>query len=251
MANNKICMDKDCIKFFVNPPEENNKEKVYYEAIKRAYGDMSRHTLHFQNGYKGNDKTSIDNRNNFRTARIEDLKTLMLNGGYEDRIFDIVNSKDKNKYELFDDIHDSLCNKVIESFTKEKSIMVKTDYSSKKRDDGFSYGQAQKIVNMTLKYVYMFYNYFNALDNSYKDELDKFNFIIPYLHSPVDSYVIDAAEGEGANGKKSYNFCCKRPKYPWSKLSHDEYIDYINDLRENLKQKDTSPFAWELSNYPF
>ena len=50
----------------------------------------------------------------------------------------------------------------------------------------FTYGNAQKWVNMTMKYLYLLRCLLNRQELGYIDE------ITPYLHVPIDSYIIEA-----------------------------------------------------------
>ncbi len=87
---------------------------------------------------------------------------------------------------------------------------------------GLSYGQAQKWLNMTLKYLYVLSYPFTAGQ-------------LVLFHAPLDSYVFSVA-------KKVLSV--QEPSNRWSKLDYDEYIDYQKELR--AKVKGTTVFAWEF-----
>lgn len=225
--SDKITIDAVAVKFFVNPPANGFKYEIYQEAARRAYGDMSRHTLHFTNPrYCGETKEAIVLREELKRR----LGCLLL--GKERYILD--HPKDYN------DNHKDLCNSVSKIFTvacnEQESLCIA---------ESFSMGQAQKFVNMVWKYVYLFYQYFYATEKSFDEELKLFNIIIPYLHTPVDSKVIEAAT------KKAYLKERINGPFPsWSKMTYEEYMEFQQKLRDNLPEG-TCPFLWELKNWPF
>lgn len=100
----------------------------------------------------------------------------------------------------------------------------------------FTYGQAQKLVNMMLKYLYIYYqcegwNDLEILSSSF--------------HVPVDSIVLKAV----FSGKDQYN------GKAWSKFDDydDEYVSCQNEIEEFVKEKTNyqNAFMWELTEWPF
>lgn len=87
----------------------------------------------------------------------------------------------------------------------------------------FTFGQAQKWVNMTIKYLYV------LDDRGFDDFLD-------YLHVPVDNKIIAIAERE---------FGIPKPNKVWSKWDYDEYLSYQLTLRKKISG--CSPFRWEMA----
>ena len=234
----RIEMNEASIRFFVNPPL-NNKDAIYTEAVKRAYSDMSRHTLYYANDkYKGQSKKATEARDAIKESIKNDLKEM------EDQLFSVDSQPD------FDKLHLEMCKSVERAFTSADSdriipINATPDKANdSQRKETFSMGQAQKVVNMVWKYVYLFYQYFNAKTNSdYAEKIKSFEKIVKFLHAPVDSYVISAA---------TKDLGCEAPKYPWSQLYYDEYLDFQKSLRNNLNNYGKPcPFIWELENYPF
>ncbi len=154
-----------------------------------------------------------------------------------------------DKQDSFDKWHEELCDKIKEKF----------DSSLK-----FTYGNAQKWVNMTLKYLYLIdcicseicpdIDYFHSLQN-----------ISAYLHVPVDSYIIEKVWEMEGNKTGRNDSClpiksgktCKngsRGKYAsdkveaWSTWDNDKYeknyMKLQNYLRNN-KKIDNNPIDWE------
>lgn len=113
----------------------------------------------------------------------------------------------------FDQKHKNLCEKIIETANFQKVLAA-----------DFTYGQAQKWLNMTLKYMLLmgFWN-------------DKLQPIIGFLHVPVDNYITTAA-------KK--NFGISITSKAWSKWDRDEYIDFQTRICNALDGVET-PIEWE------
>lgn len=53
------------------------------------------------------------------------------------------------------DWHERICKKLVESFNKEYSDWFKRSWSDQDCDAAFTYGNAQKFVNMYVKYLYI------------------------------------------------------------------------------------------------
>lgn len=114
--------------------------------------------------------------------------------------------------EDFDRKHKDLCEKIIEIANFQKVL-----------EADFTYGQAQKWLNMTLKYMLLtgFWN-------------DKLQPIIGFLHIPVDSYIISAA--------KKYLGISITSK-AWSKWDIEIYEQFQKEVRE--KSGNENPIEWE------
>ena len=119
----------------------------------------------------------------------------------------------------FDAQHDHWCRTTCDKFAHH-------EHGS--RPFSFHYGQAQKWLNMTLKYL-------AVLDHPDVQRL------YPYLHVPVDQYVYKEAASAGVT----------RPVAPnaWSTLTSEKYIDYQHRLRQMVEStgKYTCPLDWEAA----
>ena len=88
------------------------------------------------------------------------------------------------------------------------------------------YGQAQKLLNMSLKYLYNEYA-------AYKGELNQFGFpdnnIEYFFHLPIDSqirnYLVD-----------KYQFT-NPTSLPWSQWTYDHYMSFQNQLRKRISNQ--------------
>ena len=88
----------------------------------------------------------------------------------------------------------------------------------------FTYGQAQKWLNMTIKYLYVI-------------GACQFDNVFKFCHIPIDKYVFQIA-------KKEYGVSI--PKVKWSRWNDydGQYLDYQNQLRDCIKGYD--PLRWEF-----
>ena len=89
----------------------------------------------------------------------------------------------------------------------------------------FNLGHAQKWVNMTMKYIYIY------------GQLDVTP-VFDYLHVPLDSYVFGAVEND---------LGIKPPCSAWSKLTnYEQYIRYQKRIRAAVT---APPLRWEFQNW--
>lgn len=150
----------------------------YEAASRRAYRDMNR-TIRF-----GNLEVAI--RENIRNI-IDDL--------LETKIISIMQKKQTQME--YDNWHQELSTKIIDEYDKQGVH--------------FTYGQAQKWINMTLKYLYV------LCPDKVEDNFNN-------LHIPIDNYVFSVAQKE---------FDIKYPKKPWSRWeSYDDYMEYQKAIKK-------------------
>ncbi|MEG0282522.1 MAG: hypothetical protein RR662_05030 [Clostridia bacterium] len=162
----------------------------YKAASRRAYRDMNR-TIRF-----GNLEVLV--RENIRNT-IDEL--------LESEIVSIMEEKQSQKE--YDDWHQTLSIKMIDVYQKHGVH--------------FTYGQAQKWINMMMKYLYVLCP--NNVEKNFCN-----------LHIPIDNYIFSIAQ-------KELNI--KYPANPWSRWeSYEEYIDYQKLIRTNLQ--DIAPLRWEF-----
>lgn len=187
----KIIVDEDVIKFLLTIcfGDYNDKFKA---AGNKAYLDMNR-TIRFNN------QTSSE-RDRLRSAVVALLENEVT------ALKNIYFSEQKE----FDDWHFHLCD------------TIRTMYLKKKIN--FTFGQSQKWLNMTLKYLWILGN-------------EEVHNCSQYLHVPIDGYIIKVAY-------KKFGF--KGFDSPWSKWDDYEkqYLAYQKELREHILPEE--PFRWEL-----
>lgn len=78
------------------------------------------------------------------------------------------------------------------------------------------FGAIQKLVNMTLKYLYLI-----SLD-SYSTDLSEYFIDIKKYDCPLDSKILSKLE---------------KKHTPWTRIEKDEYIKVQNEIKEHLKDK--------------
>ena len=189
-----------------------DREAALLLCAQRAYLDMNR-TLTFDPDKEDHE----DFRNSVCEEIISGIKTKLL-------------SCDKS---AFDDNHLRLCNHIIE-FVKDKNILIPRAGNN----ESFYYGQAQKWLNMTVKYM--------LIMGFWSDELKP---IEAAIHIPVDNFIMKAASDIGVmlpRTSETYGKYSTSSK-PWSKWSEDNYTRFQNDLRETLKEVSPHelPIEWE------
>lgn len=187
-------MNENIKKFYricVFGTEENNEKAT----AKRAYRDMCR-TIRFEKG------VSQKQKNDCRARVVKLIET------------EIKNCNSIDTVEKYDKFHDSLCLHIIDCYDNQTIAEI-------------TYGQAQKWVNMTMKYLCVLY----------EGQCDWLNKIYSFLHIPIDSIILDKAKKEFPNEFPVNNT-------PWSQLSREEYITIQNKLRAVIK--DVTLMDWEF-----
>ena len=192
--NNYVSIDKDVLDFYKKILFGSYND-TFEAACFRAYRDFNR-TLNLKEAGI-NDPAK---RNNLRQDVTKIIKKSV------DELLGS-NCKDQNS---FDRWHETTTTTIRSYYRKEK---VK-----------FTYGHAQKWLNMTLKYLYIL----NGCD---------FKNLIDFFHAPVDNYILDAA-----NASLGVERPCKDAWSRWD--DYTLYLNYQNQLREKLRGQ--SLFRWEF-----
>lgn len=181
------------------------KPEIFHIAASGAYRDMASHTL-----------TSSLSAIEKKAARkeLEAVKKQWKHNIIKTIIVPEIETLLREPCNDFDSWHKNVCRNM-------KSL-------SKKQLEGygiiFTYGQAQKWINMTLKNMLISGKW-------------KFNdSIISTLHVPVDRYIILAAKDLGVYP----------PELPWSQWNEDDYISFHKNLDEKLKKLHENKIDWEM-----
>jgi len=162
-------------------------------------------------------------------------------------------------------------NKVVEALEEQIDDFEKwhSDLCSdlEENDKGFSFGNAQKLVNMTIKNMHIVYSVINEFnpDNKFVSFF-KENFLPHYsaFHIPVDDYILEAAWVlESENDKRDSKIikfpikdsACKTKygKYNsekinrWSSWNDETYYAFQNSLKDFIRKDnpEKSPLDWE------
>lgn len=198
---------------YFNITKGDSMNDLLRKCANKAYMDLCR-TIKF--------KTEGGNIKAEYKAKICD----MLVNNY-DVLINAVNSTD-DKQTVFDKEHKRICEEICSKYSEISE---------------FTYGQAQKWLNMMLKYVLL---------------IEGDSVLKSCLHIPVDSYIMQAVGSDNPKLKYCLKLECVPKKdgtvgkysestsKPWSKWSYEEYIAFQNSIRTAIAESDyNSPIEWE------
>lgn len=187
----KVLVDTDVFDF-LKAVYFGNCSDLIETASSRAYRDMNR-TIRF-NGVADNTRFEL------RCKVNEILKR---------EIDELLAGNIKNQDE-FDNWHKCVSEYIKQIYRKEAITLT--------------YGQAQKWVNMTIKYLYVL---------GYAE----FDDVFCYLHIPLDNYVFDIAKD---------TFGIPRPQNAWSTWDdyENQYLHYQKLIRASMSSY--APLRWEF-----
>lgn len=196
--------------------EENASDAMSF-CIQRAYLDVCRtirfryNTQDIEKGVRSNNDCMINYYNKKRAliASISRIIQIAINDY-------LLCEKTLNKEE-FDNWHCGLCN-LITNIDLQNGVL--------KENEVFHYGQAQKWINMSIKYMLVM--------GLWDDQL---NANLSHYHIPLDSYILNAAEDKLGLAK---------PKKVWSRLDEETYKDYQQRIRGLLI---CPPIEWEWGTW--
>lgn len=220
-----------------NEEELNDPEKAVEKCAQRAYLDLARTVKYTYSSSKLKKMSDKSLAANFNKAKID-----LINYVCQKVIAKSIVDYNENS---FDTWHNKKCLAIIETMKKGNECV-----------GGFTYGQAQKWLNMTLKYCWLL----GLLGENFDEK---------NLHVPIDSYIIEALwKDEFWNTpdcwknndcrNKILNLKIKDSKYKigkyasekyksWSTWGKDEYKHYQAALKKYLKSQNNSksPIEWE------
>lgn len=222
--------------FGIKESDLNDQSNIPYICAKRAYLDLAR-TVRYEYSSskleemksKKSSEEDKDKATNFIDSKNELIKNICEN------ILSPIKTKEGEisfKNSDFDDWHKAKCEEIINfmnnSIDKSNTKILKKE--------SFTIGQAQKWVNMTLKYLWLL----DALPTGVKPE---------YLHVPIDSYIIEIAYDNKNKFENALGLLEDKPPKSWSKLSeYDEYFKIQEAIRKAIKTNTTNetiPIKWE------
>lgn len=195
-------------------PEIENEDSYRDHCIKKviitAYKDATN-----QGAYNTLFSKKLDNRetllNESDTAQNNSSKYLF------ERIKELIKNPEQNKFE---DWHNNTCKQIVKNYKNVK----------RNEESFFTYGNAQKWVNMTMKYLWMLGLLPDGIDE------DK-------LHIPLDSFIIDVLK---ENEKVTLPFTGDNQKSSkkvrgWSQWTKKDYEDF----RESISGTKKYTLKWE------
>ncbi len=217
---------------------DQSKKDIPYICAKRAYLDLTRTVKYSYSSSeleemksKKSSEEDKDKANNFIDSKNELIKNICKN------ILSPIKTKEGEiSFESsdFDKWHKAKCEEIKEKMNGNYETVNNSD--EKVLEEDFTIGQAQKWVNMTLKYLWLL----NALPTGVKPE---------YLHVPIDSYIIEIAYDNKNKFENALGLLEDKPPKSWSKLSeYDEYFEIQEAIRKAIKTNTTNetiPIKWE------
>lgn len=210
-------------------------KKVPYICAKRAYLDLARTVKYNYSSSeleemksKKSSEEDRDEANNFIDSKNELIKNIC-----ENILSSVKTEKGEISFENsdFDDWHKAKCEEII-NFMNNSIDKSNTNILNK----DFTIGQAQKWINMTLKYLWLL------------DALPK-NICEKDLHIPIDSYIIEIAYDNKNKFENALGLLEEKPKESWSKLpEYKKYFEIQEAIRKAIKTNatnETIPIKWE------
>lgn len=205
MGNMKAIEIGKYIEFFIKSsqlvvPDKGDLKEAVDWAVEKAYGDAKR-TM-----------TGIGKFEDEKKKALEDME-----GAFKDYFN---NEKIIEKPDAFDQVHGELCKRWTSKFEREDANLA-------------TYGKAQKIVNMTFKYMYCwYYKYFH--ENMKKWEKIKYKF--RFCHMTMDSYTLNWIYDRTCKEKRKNISFTKSVK--WSSLeSVEDYLGIEKLAEEAIKNE--------------
>ena len=209
---------------------ENSKDDIISAAINRAYRDAASHVLSLKDDSK---KDTEKGKKLFADACdcIEKFINDVLTNGTQNKL-----NENENEY---DEKHQDLSKKLKEMYSK----CTNSGYE-------FSYGIAQKWVNMTMKYlgviltIFSEYNNTHDFVNTYKNS---FQAIEHYLHVPIDGYILEYVSNKKYSNVEAIDIDKKENNnnLAWSKYEEENYKTLQNNIKNKFIKEKTSPLDWE------
>lgn len=199
-------------------------------AVDKAYIDMTPRTITglglSEDKIKSATKKSLEYKDliNLKTNLIQEMKENLAKHIVE-KVFKV------NKFD--DTIHHELCDNFISDFQNKIDTLNNQILLVKKLDDGIkridrdkiTYGKAQKIVNMAMKYLYFF-----------DDAIIYKKTVFENCHMAIDEYIMKYFDSNGL----------KRETSSWSNFAANSYGKYQGGIKAYCSKRGDIPFFAEF-----
>lgn len=230
MSNNSLEI-KSLVFFFFGFTDEDDIEIILTKIVEKAYFDAT------QQGAFNTLLRSDDNRIFAFEAKknVTNMIIKYLRQNY---------SEIPNVQKEFNKWHEKKCDEIKNEYWKLN-----------KSEEKFTYGNAQKLLNMTMKYSYMLAQI--GINNKDMDGiLKKARELEGVLHVPIDSYIIDAIWMDTKIDlpiKDGYKEEIRSKDYKtpsdyvkgWSTWNKNDYTSVQSSLCDYIKEKKENPIVWE------
>lgn len=220
MDNNQLELKTELEKFFVysylnvgmvSDMVEGHANNLLLMAINKAYGDATQ-----QNAFNGLFKKNIINIGKLKESSETNKVTS------SEYLYDKISKYGKSIN--FATWHKEVCERLVKDYNK---------IHDENNKNFFTYGNAQKWLNMTLKYLWLL----NRLPNDMDEKA---------LHAPIDSYILQKLkklEIEGVTGSGETFYYKKKC---WSNIDkYNEYMELQEKIRKFAKADGKSVIEWE------
>lgn len=207
-------------------------DTILKSAIKVAYNDAT-----MQGAYNALEKENAE------SIKYNDIAQ-KLEKAIENLLKD--NSQDYKEW------HNAICTELFDFY---KDVKFK-DKKLKVEKPAFSYGNTQKWVNMTMKYLYILSEIFIKYKNDCIDceKYKKIQGLYKYFQVPVDSFIIESVWNnenvtlplveENLLKNRTRGVYSSEKVTPWSKWNDTEYKKFQEHLPKIFKDHQT-PLDWE------
>lgn len=192
------------------------------------------------------------------------------------RIQNLVDQPHENPYP---DWFLGTCRSLVESYSSIRIKPLLIESSRERADSGkaFTFGNAQKWISMTMKYLLFFAHLCKDREASDEDDFPWQNILAlkDTLYAPIDNYVLKALfengkEGKGRSSKNAnssfsvkregpYSYFIARDEataqghtapqklYRWSQMDESTFMAISEAIADLAKEKDKAPIEWENS----
>ena len=209
-------------------------DKIVEIIIKKAYNDATN---------QGAFNTKIPKEDISRKKLVEEIKQKVV----EQLKKELLRYQHHTGKEFFDEWHNNIC-KIILSFYEE----INEDKSL------FTYGNAQKIINMSLKYLYMLskVDNFSEIKSGLRSILEEIRKDEYYLNIPIDSYIIDSLWEKtdiylpilSGDRNKQYSHNYEHVE-GWSNWTEKMYMNLIGSINKSNLFDGKTPLDWESEQW--
>ena len=208
-----------------------------------AYRDMNR-TLTFRESYGNNTPSDIKTEIEKNRKRWREKVTKVI----QEQFLAL-----QNENINYDDWHGDVCQKICEVYKGDDSSspLVKKEGKTRTTENAdLTFGQAQKWLNMTMKYLWLL-GRLDILAEKDKKIIDR---IEAKLHVPLDSYIIKYIKAKkSVVDDNALGDVTTILNSGWSKMDSEEerkeYSRLQKSIRSSLAKKNRIPLEWELEHW--
>ena len=212
--------------FGITPDTKETDEEGIKTCIHKAYLDMCRTLTYKKNNNDSKKKTLEDVEQTIKQGILNYPVLMRCAGDSSESVFTV------GDWSEFDIWHYCLS-----MYIKEKMNRAGILMQNQKGKPEFKIGQAQKWINMSLKYMRIM----GILSSKFEES---------QMHIPIDDYILNAAsKPEGEQICESYDVSgigIVRTIQAWSKIDeYSVYKEFQDSVREKTMEKGIAPIRWE------